>query len=192
MNQSVSPGARDLRGWHPNVSSYSLSVCLRPEFRNQSIQNVQGKEASSLSNFNHGNQPTWFAVCSNAEQEDRALHVWGVECFKPKIIRKHFTGFAAHSFASQNWLYSPSSASGQFWRRPTHPWRWSDSTSPGARRHWWLAADRWALETRSDKIRVKVDDGKHLFGLFECEHKSNERIMILLDSLKIQSRLTNW
>jgi len=34
-----------------------------------------------------------------------------------------------------------------------------------------------------------VDDGKHLAGLFECEHKSNERIMILLDSLKIQSRL---
>jgi hypothetical protein len=117
MNQSVSPGVRDVRVGTRTLVPYSLSVCLRPEFRDESIQNVQGKEASSLSNFNYGNQPTWSAVCSNAEQLDRALHVWGVECFKPEIkeyIRNHFTGFATHSFASQNWLYSPSSASGQF------------------------------------------------------------------------------
>ena len=41
-----------------------------------------------------------------------------------------------------------------------------------------------------DKVRVKDGPWKALVGVVEREHKSNERIMILLDSLKFQSRLT--
>ena len=41
-----------------------------------------------------------------------------------------------------------------------------------------------------DKVRVKSGPWKALVGVVEREHKSNERITILLDSLKFQSRLT--
>ena len=41
-----------------------------------------------------------------------------------------------------------------------------------------------------DKVRVKDGPWRALVGVVERELKSDERIMILLDSLKFQSRLT--
>lgn len=159
-----------------------------------------------------GDRPTWFAVCTNAKQEDRAynnLHAWGVECFNPKIKeyrRNQFTGVATQMpkplfpryifarFSVTRSLHKISFTRGvqrvvSFDEKPTPI---DDEV---------IALLQARVDTDGfmrigeplkpgDKVRVKSGPWKALVGVVEREHKSNERIMILLDSLKFQSRLT--
>jgi transcriptional antiterminator RfaH len=157
-------------------------------------------------------QPTWFAVCTNAKQEDRAynnLHAWGVECFNPKIKeyrRNQFTGVATQlpkplfpRYIFARFSVSRSLHKISFTRGVQRVVSFDDKPIP-------IDDDVIALlqarvDTNGfmqvgeplkpgDKVRVKDGPWKALVGVVERELKSNERIMILLDSLKFQSRLT--
>ena len=113
-----------------------------------------------------GNQPTWFAVCTNAKQEDRAynnLHTWGVECFNPKI--KEYRRNQPTPIDNEVIALLQARVDTDGFLRIDEPLK------PG------------------DKVRVKSGPWKALVGVVEREQKSNERVMILLDSLKFQSRL---
>jgi len=167
-----------------------------------------------LSNYfnDAGDRPTWFAVCTNAKQEERAynnLHAWGVECFNPKIKeyrRNQFTGVATQMpkplfpryifarFSATRSLHKITFTRGvqrvvSFDEKPT-PIDDEVITLLQAR----VDTDGFMRIGEplkpGDKVRVKSGPWKALVGVVEREHKSNERIMILLDSLKFQSRLT--
>lgn len=159
-----------------------------------------------------GDRPTWFVVCTNAKQEDRAynnLHAWGIECFNPKIKeyrRNQFTGVATQMlkplfpkyifarFSVTRLLHKISFTRGvqrvvSFDKKPTPV---DDEV---------IALLQARVDTDGflqigeplkpgDKVRVNNGPWKALVGVVEREHKSNERVMILLDSLKFQSRLT--
>jgi transcriptional antiterminator RfaH len=167
-----------------------------------------------LSNFfeDAGDQPTWFAVCTNAKQEDRAynnLQAWGVECFNPKIKeyrRNQFTGVATQMpkplfpryifarFSAARSLHKINFTRGvqrvvSFDEKPTSI---DDEV---------IALLQGRVDTGGfmrigeplkpgDKVRVKSGPWNALVGVVEREHTSHERIIILLDSLKFQSRLT--
>ena len=159
-----------------------------------------------------GDQPTWFAVCTNAKQEDRAyynLHAWGVECFNPKIKeyrRNQFTGvatqlpkplFPRYIFARFSVNHSLHKIS--FTRGVQRVVSFDHRPAPIADEVIALLQARVDTDgflrvgeplKPGDKVRVKDGPWKALVGVVERELKSNERITILLDSLKFQSRLT--
>jgi transcriptional antiterminator RfaH len=159
-----------------------------------------------------GDRPTWFAICTNAKQEDRAynnLHAWGVECFNPKIKeyrRNQFTGVATQMpkplfpryifarFSATRSLHKIS-----YTRGVQRVVSFDDKPTPIDDEVIALLQARVDPDgfmqvgeplKPGDKVRVKDGPWKALVGVVERELKSNERIMILLDSLKFQSRLT--
>ena len=157
-------------------------------------------------------KPNWFAVCTNSKQEDRAcsnLHAWGVECFNPNIKecrRNQFTGAATHlpkplfpryifaKFSINRSLHKIS-----FTRGVHRVVTFDDKPAPIDDEVIELLQARVdndgflkvgeALKA-GDKVRVKDGPWRALVGVVERELKSDERIMILLDSLKFRSRLT--
>ena len=161
---------------------------------------------------NAGDQPTWFVVCTNAKQEDRAynnLHAWGVECFNPKIKayrRNQFTGVATQMpkplfprYIFARFSISRSLHKISFTRGVQRVVSSDDKPTPIDDEVIALLQARVDNDgflrvgeplKPGDKVRVKDGPWKALVGVVEREHKSNERIMILLDSLKFQSRLT--
>ena len=156
--------------------------------------------------------PTWFAICTNAKQEDRAyhnLHAWGVECFNPKIKeyrRNQFTGVATKlpKPLFPRYIFARFSASRSlhkisYTRGVQRVVSFDDKPTPIDDEVIALLQARVDTEgfmrvgeplKPGDKVRVKDGPWKALVGVVERQHKSNERIMILLDSLKFQSRLT--
>jgi len=167
-----------------------------------------------LSNYRDdaGDRPTWFAVCTNAKQEDHAynnLFAWGVECFNPRIKeyrRNQFTGvatqmpkslFPRYIFARFSVIRSLHKIS--FTRGVQRVVSFDEKPTPIDDEVIALLQARVDTDgfmqigeplKPGDKVRVKNGPWKALVGVVEREHKSNERIMILLDSLKFQSRLT--
>lgn len=161
--------------------------------------------------YHFEDQPTWFAVCTNAKQEERAynnLHAWGVECFHPRIKeyrRNQFTGVATQMpkplfpryifarFSANRSLHKIS-----FTRGVQRVVSFNDKPTPIDDEVIELLKARVDTDgfmrvgeplKPGDKVRVKDGPWKALVGVVERELKSNERIMILLDSLKFQSRL---
>jgi len=167
-----------------------------------------------LSNYfdDAGDRPTWFAICTNAKQEDRAynnLNAWGVECFNPKIKeyrRNQFTGVATQMPKPlfPRYIFARFSASRSFHkvsftRGVQRIVSFDDKPTPIDDEVIELLQARLDNDgfmrvgeplKLGDKVRVKDGPWKALVGVVERELKSNERIMILLDSLKFQSRLT--
>jgi len=157
-------------------------------------------------------QPTWFAVCTNAKQEDRAyhnLHAWGVECFNPKIKeyrRNQFTGVATQTpkplfprYIFARFSVNRSLHKISFTRGVQRVVSFDDKPIPIDDEVIALLQARVDNDgflrlgeplKPGDKVRVKDGPWKALAGVVERELKSNERIVILLDSLKFQSRLT--
>ena len=159
-----------------------------------------------------GDRPTWFAVCTNAKQEDRAynnLHAWGVECFNPKVKeyrRNQFTGAATQMpkplfprYIFARFSINRSLHKISFTRGVQRVVSFDDKPTPIDDEVIALLQARvdpnGFLQVGEplkpgDKVRVKDGPWKTLVGVVERELKSNERIMILLDSLKFQSRLS--
>ena len=159
-----------------------------------------------------GDRLTWFAVCTNAKQEDRAyynLHAWGVECFNSKIKeyrRNQFTGVATQMpkplfprYVFARFSVTRSLHKISFTRGVQRVVSFDEKPAPIDDEVIALLQARVDTDgfmqigeplKPGDKVRVKHGPWKALVGVVEREHKANERIMILLDSLKFQSRLT--
>lgn len=160
----------------------------------------------------NSDRPTWFAICTNPKQEDRAasnLQAWGVECFNPKVKecrRNEFTGKATlipkplfPRYIFSRFSLSSSLHKISFTRGVHRIVSFDDKPTP-------IDDDVIALlQARvdddgflklgeplkpGDKVRVKDGPWKTLVGVIERDLKADERIMILLDSIKFQSRLT--
>ncbi len=160
----------------------------------------------------NSDQPTWFAICTNPKQEDRAasnLQAWGVECFNPKVKecrRNEFTGRATlipkplfPRYIFSRFSLSSSLHKISFTRGVHRIVSFDDKPTP-------IDDDVIALlQARvdddgflklgeplkpGDKVRVKDGPWQTLVGVVERDMKADERIMILLDTIKFQSRLT--
>ena len=157
-------------------------------------------------------RPSWFAICTNPKQEDRAcnnLQAWGVECFNPKIKesrRNPFTGIATlmpkplfPRYIFARFKLSPTLHKISFTRGVHRVVGFDDKPTP-------IDDDVIALlQSRvdsdgfvkigenlkpGDKVRVKDGPWKALVGVVEHDLKAHERITILLASINYQSRLT--
>jgi len=173
----------------------------------------KGRRPPTLSNYfdDASDRNTWFAIFTNAKQEGRAcdnLHAWGVECFNPRTKeyrRNQFTGVATQMpkplfprYVFARFSVTRSLHKISFTRGVQRVVSFDDKPTPIDDEVIALLQARVDTDgfirigeplKPGDKVRVKDGPWKALVGVVEREHKSNERIMLLLDSLKFQSRL---
>jgi transcriptional antiterminator RfaH len=157
-------------------------------------------------------RPEWYAICTNPQQEDRAcsnLRAWGVECFNPKIKesrRNHFTGIAevVSKPLFPRYIFSRFELNGAFHKisftRGVHRVVSFDGRpTPIDEEVIALIQSRVGSDgfvkigenlKPGDVVRVKDGPWKALTGVVEREVKTNERITLLLESIRYQSRLT--
>lgn len=172
----------------------------------------EGTRLSDLNIEDVTDRPSWFAICTNPKQEDRAcnnLRAWGVECFNPKIKgcrRNQFTGMATFirkplfpryifsRFGAKSLLHKVN-----FTRGVHRVVSFNDKPTPIDDEVIALLQSRVGNDgfltvsealKPGDKVRIKDGPWKALVGVIERDLKASERILILLTTIRYQGRLT--
>lgn len=154
---------------------------------------------------------SWYAVCTNPKQEDRAndnLMAWNVETFAPKIKQRRLNPYTG----DQTYLVKPLFPRYIFARfditHMLHKVRFTRGVytvvsfghgpSPVDERIISLIRSRTDDEgfvkltdefKPGDQVRITVGPFKDLFGIFEKDMKDNARVMVLLNFINYQAHV---
>jgi len=164
------------------------------------------------SHISTGDEPRWYAIHTNAKQEDRAhynLLDMGVETFAPKIkqrsynrrpnspgylVKSLFPGYIFARFDPELWLHKVVFTRGvhSIIKADGKPLSVEDSIIAAIQSR--VAADGFVKFNDElkpgEKIIITSGVFKGLAGVFERKLKDNDRVVILLNTIGYQANLT--
>ena len=170
------------------------------------------REASDLKLGDILDVPSWFALCTNPKQENRAcsnLESWGVECFNPKIKECQRNSFTGRPTFITKPLFSRYVFSRFIARTLLHQIRFTRGVhrvvsfngkpvpiDDDVIELFKSRIDKNGLLQMGDPLqpgdRVKIKSGpwQELVGVVERDLTASERVLILMTSISYQGRLT--
>lgn len=156
--------------------------------------------------------PSWFALCTNPKQEDRAcsnLESWGVECFNPKIKKCQSNPFTGIKTFVTKPLFSRYIFSRFIARTLLHQISFTRGVhrvvsfdgKPVPIDDDVIAFFKSRLDENGlvhigeplkpgDRIKIKSGPWQELVGVVERDLTASERVVILMTSINYQGRLT--